>query len=192
MKVLILNASPRKNGNISQMLRVIREELETNNVAVYYEEVSKLNVKPCIACMKCRSTHNCILPQDDAQRILGYITECDAIVIGAPCYWGNMPGQLKVLFDRMVYGMMGENKLAIPVPMHKGKKAILLSTSSTMWPFNILAKQTRGVINALKEILKWSGFKIIATYEKGGTFNHPEFTDKDRRKCIKMTRKLLK
>ncbi len=192
MKVLILNASPRPNGNIWQMLNIIREELESNNTTVYYEEVKKLSVKPCIACMKCRSSHNCVLPEDDAQRILKLITECDAIVIGAPCYWGNMPGQLKLLFDRMVYGMMGENKWAIPVAMHKGKKAVLISTSSTFWPFNILAKQTRGVVNALKEILKWSGFKIVGTIEKGGTFNHPEFTEGDRKKCVKVARKLIK
>lgn len=190
-KVLILNASPRKKGNISQMLNVMKQELEENNVTVYYEEVGKLSVKPCIACMKCRSAHNCVMPEDDAQRILALITESDAIVIGAPCYWGNMPGNLKVLFDRMVYGMMGENKWAIPVAMHKGKRAVLISTSSTMWPFNILAKQTRGVINALREILKWSGFKIVATYEKGGTFNHPEFKESDRKKCVKMAQKLI-
>jgi len=192
MKVLIINASPRPNGNIWQMLNIIRQELESNNTTVYYEEVKKLSVKPCIACMKCRSSHNCVLPEDDAQRILKLITECDAIVIGAPCYWGNMPGQLKLLFDRMVYGMMGENKWAIPVAMHKGKKAVLISTSSTFWPFNILAKQTRGVVNALKEILKWSGFKIVGTIEKGGTFNHPEFTEGDRKKCVKVARKLIK
>lgn len=26
--------------------------------------------------------------------------------MGAPCYWGNIPGQMKLLFDRIVYGMM--------------------------------------------------------------------------------------
>lgn len=192
MKILILNASPRPTGNISQMLNIIKQECEENGAEVFYEKVCKLQVKPCIACMKCRSNHECVLPQDDAQRILALITAADAIVIGAPCYWGNMPGQLKVLFDRLVYGMMGENKLAIPVPMHKGKKAVLVSTCSTMWPFNILANQTRGVVKALKEILGWSGFKFVATIEKGGTFNHPEFTEKDRKKCLKAVHKLLK
>ena len=27
-------------------------------------------------------------------------------MMGAPCYWGNIPGQMKLLFDRIVYGMM--------------------------------------------------------------------------------------
>lgn len=192
MKILILNASPRKGGNIDQMLTIIADECKTLGATVYFENVNNFNIKPCMACMKCRSTHKCVLPEDDAQRILGLITECDALVVGAPCYWGNMPGMLKLMFDRIVYGMMGENKIAIPIPMHKGKKCVLVSASSTMWPLNILANQTRGVIKALKEILGWSGFKFVATIEKAGTFNHPEFKEKDRKKCIKAAHKLVK
>jgi len=191
MKILILNASPRKNGNISQILSIIKSEAEARGAETFYEEVTHLNVRPCIACMKCRSLHKCVLPEDDAHRILQLITDCDVLVIGAPCYWGNMPGTLKLLFDRMVYGMMGEDKWAIPVAMHKGKKAILVSSCSTMWPFNILANQTRGVIKALKEILGWSGFKIVSTIQKPGTYRHPEFTERDRKRCLKAVSKLF-
>lgn len=191
MKILIINASPRPYGNIAQTLEVIYQELTASGAEVEQVQVSKLNVRPCIACMKCRSTHRCVLPEDDAHRVLERIQWCDALVIGAPCYWGNMPGHLKLLFDRMVYGMMGENRLAIPIAMHKGKKCVLVSACSTMWPFHILANQTRGVIRALKEILGWSGFKTVATIQKSGTFRHPEFTEKDRRRAIKAAHKLV-
>lgn len=190
MKVLILNASPRPQGNISQMLDIICNELKINQNEVETIFVNNLNVRPCVACMKCRSTHKCVMPEDDAQRVLEKIRWCDALVIGAPCYWGNMPGMLKVMFDRIVYGMMGENSLAIPQGMHKGKKCIIVSSSSTMWPFNIWFHQTRGVIRALKEILGWSGFKTVATIEKGGTFNKPAFTNRDRRRCIRAAHRL--
>ena len=190
MNILILNASPRKNGNISRMLEVIEQEASSCGADVNVVEVSKLTIRPCVACMTCRSTKKCVLPDDDAQRVLQKIEACDAIVIGAPCYWGNIPGTLKLLFDRIVYGMMGENSMAVPVALHKGKKAVIVTSSSTMWPFNIIMNQTRGVVRALKEILGWSGFKIVATVQKGGTFRHPEFTDADRNKCRKAARKL--
>lgn len=190
-KILILNASPRRKGNISQMLSIIGEECQAAGASVTTVRVNDLQVKPCIACMKCRESLACVMPEDDAQRVLAMINECDALVVGAPCYWGNIPGALKTLFDRMVYGMMGENSLAIPIPKHKGKRCILVSTCSTMWPFSILAHQSRGVIRALKEILGWSGFRFVACIEKSGTFRHPEFTDKDRRKCVKAAKKIL-
>ncbi len=174
MNILILNASPRKNGNISRMLEVIEQEASSCGADVNVVEVSKLTIRPCVACMTCRSTKKCVLPDDDAQRVLQKIEACDAIVIGAPCYWGNIPGTLKLLFDRIVYGMMGENSMAVPVALHN----------------NIIMNQTRGVVRALKEILGWSGFKIVATVQKGGTFRHPEFTDADRNKCRKAARKL--
>ncbi|MDO4510187.1 MAG: flavodoxin family protein [Bacteroidales bacterium] len=190
MNILILNASPRRGGNISQMLDAISAEAQAQGATVTLEHVQQLSVRPCVACMKCRSSKQCVMPPDDAQRILALIEAADAIVVGSPCYWGNIPGTLKTLFDRMVYGLMGESSRALPKPLHKGKKAILVSTCSTPWPFNILAHQSRGAIRALKEILGWSGFKIVATIEKGGTLRHPEFTESDRRKCQKAVKRL--
>ena len=145
----------------------------------------------CIGCMKCRSSLKCCLPEDGAQRVLQSMKEADAVIIGAPCYWGNMPGEVKVLFDRMVYGMMGENSWGMPLPLHKGKKAIVVSTCTTPYPFNILYNQTHGVVKAFREILKWSGFKIVKTIERGGTKKHPELTEKDMRNCKKAVHKLL-
>ncbi|MGM9869355.1 MAG: flavodoxin family protein [Sodaliphilus sp.] len=192
MKILMLNASPRVNGNISKMLHIIAQECEANGAEVELIRVQDLKVHPCMACMKCRSSLQCVLPADDAQRILALMAQSDALVVGAPCYWGNMPGTLKMLFDRMVYGMMGENSLAIPQPLHKGKRCVIVTASSTMWPFNILANQTRGVVRALKEILGWSGLKCVATIQKAGTLRHPEFTESDRKKCLRAARRLYK
>lgn len=189
MKAVILNGSPRKNGLIAQMLDIIRENLpqECEVVSVY---VNGLSVRPCLGCMKCRSTHACLLPEDDAQRILKEIQEADALIIGSPCYWGNLNGYLKVLFDRMVYGMMGENSMGIPIPLQKGKQAIIVATSTTLFPFNIFFKQTRGVVNALREILKWSGFKIVGTIEKGGTHKNHGLSEREKNKCKRLAQKL--
>ena len=191
MNILILNGSPRKNGSISQMLESMREEAEKAGATVQVVRVSSLQVKPCMGCMSCRKALKCVFPEDGAQETLRKIEECDLFIIGAPCYWGNLPGQLKVLFDRMVYGMMGESSRGIPIPLHKGKKAILVSTCTTMYPFNILFNQTRGVVKALKEILKWSGFKVIASVERGGTKTNP-LKEKDLKHCRKVIRKVLK
>ena len=135
MKILILNASPRPEGNIAHMLGAMREEAVRGGAEVCYEVVSRLHVRPCTGCMKCRSSRQCVLPADDAQRVLSLVAESDVLIVGAPCYWGNMPGTLKVLFDRMVYGLMGESTRGLPRPLHKGKRAILLTTCTTPWPF---------------------------------------------------------
>lgn len=188
MNVLIINASPRKNGNIDRMLKAMQDEAERLGHEVSNVRVDQLHVAPCRGCMACRSKLRCVLPEDDAQRVLEQIRWCEVLVIGAPCYWGNIPGSLKLLFDRIVYGMMGENRLGIPVPLHKGKKAVVVTTCTTIWPFNIIANQTRGVKRALKEILRYSGFRLVKTIQKGGTKNGKPVGDRELQRCKKAMR----
>lgn len=184
-KILILNASPRKNGTVSRMLDLMKEELESNGSDVTYIEVCKLQVRPCIACMKCRSGLNCVLPEDDAHRVAGMIRECDGLIVGTPTYWGNMNGQLKVLFDRMVYALMGEKPSGLPLPLHKGKKAVIVASCTTIWPFGILSHQSSGAVRAVKEVLSWSGFKC-RSIQKCGTRTNPELSPRIIRKCRRM------
>jgi len=173
------------------MLEAIKKEAEKQGANVSAIHVHDLQIKPCNGCMNCRKNLTCVLPEDGTQATLQLINKCDVLVVGSPCYWGNLPGELKILFDRIVYGMMGESPKGIPQPLHKGKKAIIVSTCTTPYPFNILFNQTRGTVKALKEILKWSGFKIVSTIERGGTKKFP-LQEKDFRHCRKIALKALK
>ena len=189
MHLLIINGSPRKKGLISQMLRIFHEQAIATGVEVTEVYANDLQIKPCMGCMACRSKRHCVLPEDDAQRVLALIQQADAIVIGAPCYWGNIPGQLKLLFDRIVYGMMRDTP-RFPEPLMQGKKAVFISTCTTPFPFNILMNQSRGAIRALREIGRFSGWKIVATIERGGTATRPQLSPRDISKCHKAFRKL--
>ena len=189
MKLLIINGSPRKKGLISQMLRIFHEQAIASGIEVTEVYANDLQIKPCMGCMACRSKRHCVLPEDDAQRVLTLIQQADAIVIGAPCYWGNIPGQLKLLIDRIVYGMMRDTP-RFPEPLMKGKRLVCISTSTTPFPFNILMNQSRGAIRALREIGRFSGWKIVATIERGGTATRPQLSPRDISKCHKAFRKL--
>lgn len=189
MKILLLNASPRREGTIGRMLEAMRQEAVDRHFEVWYEGISNLAVHPCTGCMRCRSMGRCVLPPDDAQRVLSLLSQADVLIVGSPCYWGNMPGTLKVLFDRIVYGLMGESRRGFPQPLHKGKRAILVTSCTTPWPFNVWFHQSRGTVRALREILKWSGFKIVSSIERGGTKVHP-LTERDLERCRRAIRKL--
>ncbi|MBE6340565.1 MAG: flavodoxin family protein [Bacteroidales bacterium] len=189
MNILIINGSPRRKGLISQMLDIMRQDAEQHGNNIDSICANDLNIKPCIGCMVCRTKGSCVLGEDDSQRALAMIQKADAVIIGAPCYWGNIPGQLKLLFDRIVYGMMRDTP-RFPEPLMKGKKCILVSTCTTPWPWSVWFNQSRGVIRALREICRYSGFKIVATIERGGTAMHPELTDKDKQKCVKAVKRL--
>ena len=51
MRILILNASPRKTGNISSMVSTMADEARQNGAEIDIINVNSLNVRPCIACM---------------------------------------------------------------------------------------------------------------------------------------------
>ena len=115
MNILIINGSPRKKGLISQMLDIMREEAENRGDKVQTVYTNDLSIKPCIGCMACRTKLKCSMAEDDSQRVLKMIQNADAIIMGAPCYWGNIPGQMKLLFDRIVYGMMRDPPLGLGI-----------------------------------------------------------------------------
>jgi len=96
-----------------------------------------------------------------------------------------------MLFDRWVYGMMDHSKKGFPKPLLKGKNAVIVTTCTTPWPFNLIFKQSAGTVRALKEILCWSGFKIAGVIQKGGTMNGYGLSLKEIIRCKKMARSLL-
>ncbi len=189
MKVVVLNGSPRRNGLVSQMLEEVVAGLPVG-VEVETFFIHDLLVGTCMGCMRCRSLRHCVLPEDDAHRVAEAILGADGLIVGSPCYWGNMSGELKVLFDRMVYALMGERTNGLPVPLHKGKRVVMISTCNTVYPFSVWFHQTSGVFRALREIFRWSGFRIAGTLGKSGCREHPELTPREIRKCKNLAKKI--
>ncbi len=173
MNVLIINASPRKKGITSALLdevkRVINPTYRVDTV-----RIQDLETRPCIGCLKCRPDKPCVLPKDDAHSLAEKIKEADLLIIGSPVYWGNMPGTLKLFFDRNVplfeYCEAKAIKY-IPRPQLKGKKAILIVSVASPFPYNLLPSQSRGAIRSLKTVLKAGGIKIVSIINVTNTFN---------------------
>ena len=188
MNILVLNGSPRKNGNVARALQREVEKLTgkagPETCQVVWEDVCDLSFDFCKGCMACRSKAVCILPLDHAHKIAEEIIKCDMLLAGTPVYWGNMNGKLKSLFDRLVGVMMAESKMGIPRPLHKGKKAIIVSSCTTPFPFNYLCGQSSGAVRALKEILKSSGFKIVKKVNISNTKTAKVVTGTPASKCI--------
>ena len=99
MNVLILNGSPRKNGNTSHALRAIEDGLKTRHT------VESLNVydftfRPCRNCDACkRNGGNCI-QADDTVPIIGKVAAADLVIFGSPVYWWGISAQLKDVVDK--------------------------------------------------------------------------------------------
>lgn len=173
MNVLIIHASPRRRGVTSTLLSEIEAAIAPAH-EVQTVRIQDLSIKPCIGCMKCRPDKACILPQDDAQGLAEKVRWADFIVIGCPVYWGNMPGTLKLFFDRNVPLFEYAEAKAIryiPRPRLRGKRAALVVSSVGPYPYNLLRSQSGGAIGSLKTILRAGGVKIESVLNIPDSYN---------------------
>jgi multimeric flavodoxin WrbA len=162
MHVLIINASPRRKGVTTVLLSEVEAAVGSAH-EIETVRIQDLDIRPCIGCLKCRPDKACILPRDDAHVLAEKVRWADFIVIGCPDYWGNMPGSLKLFFDRNVPLFEYCEARAIryvPRPQLRGKRAALVVTSGSPFPYNLLRSQSRGTIGSLRTILKAGGVRI--------------------------------
>ena len=184
MNILILNGSPRIEGNTAKILKNIAESIAKEHT-INWIDVFKLSVKPCAGCFRCRPSKECALTEDDAQITGRKINEADVLIIGTPVYWGNMAGTLKNLFDRNVTIFEDFSGGRFPKPRQKGKKAIIVTASAAPWPFN-----GKGAVNSIKRVLQGGAYKIIGIINYGGTALHPEIPPKVLQKAKRIGRAL--
>ena len=99
MNALILNGSPRKNGNTSHALRAIEEGLKRNH-AVESLNVYDFTFRPCRNCDACkRNGGNCI-QADDTVPVINKVAAADLVIFGSPVYWWGISAQLKDVVDK--------------------------------------------------------------------------------------------
>lgn len=96
MKTLILNGSPRKNGNTAALIKLL-----TENLAGEYRIINAFesNISPCVDCGYCRKNGACAL-NDDMSGVYEYIKDCDNIVIASPVYFSELTGTLLSVCSR--------------------------------------------------------------------------------------------
>ncbi len=119
MKVLLINGSPRKEGNTYTALYEIAEQLGKHRVGSEIVWVGNKAVRGCIACGACRRNgdNRCAFDDDVCNKVIEKMAECDAVVIGSPVYWGQPSGQALCLQQRMLFagGAYFKNKPAAAV-----------------------------------------------------------------------------
>lgn len=101
MKILVLNGSPRANGNTAKMTAVFKESAEQAGHTVDVFNVCRMNIKGCLACEYChgKGSGQCV-QKDDMQAIYDKLHETNMIVLASPIYYHGISGQLKCVIDR--------------------------------------------------------------------------------------------
>lgn len=97
MNTLILNGSPRKNGDtvalIQALTRTLPGQVECLDTYTY-------DAAPCIDCRYCWQHPGCAV-QDGMQQAYERIIQADAIVLASPVFYGTLSGSLLSFASRL-------------------------------------------------------------------------------------------
>ncbi len=101
MNILVLNGSPRPNGNTVQLVNAFAEGAISKGNKVDIVNICRKRISGCLACEYCHTKGNgsCI-QKDDMQEVYVLLKEAEMLVIASPIYYHNISGQLKCALDR--------------------------------------------------------------------------------------------
>lgn len=133
MKVLLINGSPRANGNtamaLDEMVKVFAEE----NIETEVIHVGNKDIRGCIACMSCKEKGKCVF-DDLVNECAHKFEECDGMVIASPVYYASPNATLIAFLDRLFYSTSFDKTMKVGAGVAVARRG---GTSST---FDVLNK----------------------------------------------------
>ena len=102
MKVLMLNGSPRKNGNTAAALRQMEAVFVQEGIEVQTVQVGSKPIRGCVACGSCARTGKCAF-DDIVNELAPVFEQSDGLVVASPVYYASANATLVALLDRLFY-----------------------------------------------------------------------------------------
>lgn len=167
LKTLIINGSPRKNGDTAALINTFRENLNSQYKIInsYY-----CNISPCVDCRFCRINKGCAI-DDEMTELYRYIEECDNVLIASPIYFSELTGRVLDIGSRLqTYFSMSRFRKEQP-PIKPKKGAVILAGGGSGNPLTAYetAKRLLGMMNACDV------FPLVCSFN---TDNTPSSQDK--------------
>ena len=110
--IVVLNGSPRKNGNTSALVQAFTEGAQSAGHTVTEFFLDKMDIHGCKGCFGGHSSRECpCVQRDDMAQIYPAVKESDVVVLATPLYYWNMSGQLRTAVDRLFALEEGDGNL---------------------------------------------------------------------------------
>ena len=137
-KVLLVNGSPRPDGNTFCALQEIETQLKRHGLQTEILQIGMQPVRMCINCGGCRRNggKGCVFDDDLCNVIARKMADADALVVGAPVYYGQPNGGILALMQRLFFssGHLVQNKPAAAVAVcRRGGATASLQTMNMMF-----------------------------------------------------------
>ena len=112
MKVLIINGSPRTDGNTACAVNELCKTFEKNGIETVTIQIGTQPISGCIACMKCKQTGKCVF-DDMVNKVAAEFENCDGLIVASPVYYASANGTLVSLMDRLFYSTLFDKTMKV-------------------------------------------------------------------------------
>ena len=141
MKVLLINGSPRKEGNTAIALEEVAKQLGKEGIESEVVWIGNKPIRGCIACGQCKAKGlgRCVFDDDICNKISEKFKESNALIVGSPVYYGQPNGALLSIIQRAFYSnganISGKPAASVAVCRRGGATAVFESLNM---PFQMM------------------------------------------------------
>lgn len=127
MKVLLINGSPKANGNTAAALAEMTNIFQEEGIEVVSLHVGNKAVRGCVACGKCSELGKCVF-DDVVNEGAALLAECDGIVVGSPVYYASANATLTAFLDRLFYSSHFDKTMKVGAAVVAARRGGLSAT----------------------------------------------------------------
>lgn len=102
MKVLLINGSPKPNGNTALALKEMAKIFAEQDIETEMIHVGSQPIRGCVACGSCARTGRCAF-DDLVNGVAPKFEAADGLVVGSPVYYAGPNATVTAFLDRLFY-----------------------------------------------------------------------------------------
>lgn len=127
MKVLMINGSPRKNGNTSIGLAEMEKIFHENGIETETLFIGNKDIRSCIACNQCFKTGKCVF-KDIVNETAPKFEACDGFVVGTPVYFGSANATTIAFLTRLFRSVQTDKTMKVGAAFAVARRGGLSAT----------------------------------------------------------------
>ena len=112
MKVLILNGSPRVDGNTTVAVNELVNTFNVEGIETEVVQVGGKVIRGCIACLSCVKTGKCVF-DDAVNEVAERFKDADGLIVASPVYYAQANATLVALLTRMFYSAKFDKSMKV-------------------------------------------------------------------------------
>lgn len=138
MKVLMINGSPRANGNTSIALGEMEKVFAQEGVETEILSIGNKDVRGCIACGRCVETGKCVF-DDIVNEAAPKFEACDGLVVASPVYYASANATLVAFLTRLFYSTHFDKSMKVGAAVVAARRGGLSATFDELNKFFTIA-----------------------------------------------------